>query len=171
MAKVKKPKRGFGFCVEKGAAFSPDRLYRYALWRIWDRRRPQLAVVGLNPSTADEKADDPTITRCTGFAKAWSLGGLVMLNLFAYRATDPKELLLIQDPVGKDNDRTIVECCDKAQGPVIVAWGNGGSLQGRDLAVLALLSSFQVCCLGKTKDGYPRHPLYMPKDAVREVYP
>ena len=79
--------------MNTGAIFSSDRIFRYILWRTWNEQNGHLMVIGLNPSTADETQDDPTIRRCVGFARQWGYGGLYMLNLFAYRATDPSELM------------------------------------------------------------------------------
>jgi len=89
--------------VVSGATFSTDRVYRYALWRVWDAALPSFVVIGLNPSTADETENDPTIRRCIGFAKREGCGGLVMLNLFAVRATDPRVMMAHPEPIGPDN--------------------------------------------------------------------
>jgi hypothetical protein len=107
-----------------GAVLSPDRVYRYALWRVWDASKPIVLFVGFNPSTADEHVDDPTIRRCIGFAKSWGYGGLVMANVYAYRATDPREVIALERDVavGPNNDetlRTLAEDCDL----VVAAWG------------------------------------------------
>ena len=86
------------------AFFSKDRLYRYALWRIWDNELPKVLFIGLNPSTADEVKDDPTIRRCIRYALDWGYGGYLMGNIFAYRSTDPKQLKIIDNPIGIDNN-------------------------------------------------------------------
>jgi len=143
------------------ADFSPCRSYRYSLSRIWNRKLPVILFVGLNPSTADETANDPTVRRCIGFARAWGFGGLVLVNLFAYRATNPADLLNAKDPVGPRNDDFILKNALSA-GRTVVAWGAKGNLLGRDHYVLSLLSS--TACLGTTKDGAPRHPLYIRAD-------
>ena len=149
--------------LESHAILSECRTYRYALTRIWGAGPKRCAFIGLNPSTADETADDPTIRRCVGFAKAWGCDGLVMLNLFAFRATDPKVMLAAADPVGPENDaylkRLVVQ-----EGPTVAAWGVHGSHRGRSLAVLDLLE-YPLFCLGRTKDGKPKHPLYLPASA------
>lgn len=80
--------------MKTGANLSECRRYRFSLWRIWDEALPYALFIGLNPSTADETANDPTITRCINFAKDWGYGGIYMANLFAYRATDPSEYML-----------------------------------------------------------------------------
>ena len=93
--------------IRTGAEFSKDRIHRYALYRVWDESKPLIMLIGLNPSTADENKDDPTIKRCVSFAKHWGYGGLIMVNIFAYRATDPRKMKKATDPVGPDNDKWI----------------------------------------------------------------
>lgn len=153
----------------RGAVFSPGRIYRYALWRKWGEGR-LVGFVGLNPSTADEELNDPTITRCANFAKLWGGTGLVMLNLFAYRATDPKELLRQTYPNGADADdavRRYAAACDF----VVAAWGAHSlpRYPDRDREVMALITR-PTYCLGTTKTGRPRHPLYLRSDTPREPF-
>jgi hypothetical protein len=143
----------------RGAVFSPCCRYRYALWRQWGDSPDYAAVVGLNPSSADATADDPTIRRCIAFARDWGYGGLCMINLFAFRATRPAALLSAADPVGPENDQWLRFCCATA-GVIVAAWGRRGSLLGRDQAVRRLLPPLQVLRLGKTAS--PTHPLYLP---------
>ncbi len=150
----------------RGATFSPCRAYRYTLTRTWGGTLP-LVVIGLNPSTADESLDDPTIRRCMAFARSWGHGGLVMLNLFAFRSTDPKGLEAPGlEPVGEDNDRTIVE--ETKGRRVLCAWGVHGALFGRAQGVSALLRAHgrELVALGLTKEGHPRHPLYVRGDTL-----
>jgi hypothetical protein len=144
-----------------GAQFSPCRQYRYQLWRYWDRSKPVLNVIGLNPSTADETQDDPTIRRCIDYAWRWGYGGLWMTNIFAFRATDPKVMKAQADPVGPRNDDVLKHSAYHS-GLVLAAWGTHGAFLGRGAAVLAMLP--KVHCLRMTKDGSPAHPLYLPKD-------
>lgn len=142
------------------AVFSPCRTYRYALERRWGPGRFAL-FVGLNPSTADETEDDPTIRRCIGFAKSWGCGGLLMGNLFALRSTDPKGLRTVDDPVGPDNDVWLTTLSARA-GIVVAAWGADPMATPRcDYALDAL--GDDVWCLGVTKAGAPKHPLYLAK--------
>ena len=89
------------------ASMSQCGLYRYTLWRVWDESKPACVFVGLNPSTADASEDDATIRRCVRFAKDWDCGELLMLNLFAFRATRPKDMLAACDPVGEENNSSI----------------------------------------------------------------
>jgi len=171
-----------------GAVFCDDRIYRYALWRRWDgeggdvRKRWEevediemrdhpLNWIMLNPSTATEDVDDPTITRCQRFARLWGYPGVVITNLFAFRATDPSDLRGVKDPVGPLNDWWIEQvawqCVD-----VVCAWGNHGALEGRSSAVLERLRDrdARLHCLGVNRTGEPVHPLYQPKDVKLTPY-
>lgn len=145
----------------KSADFSPCRNYRYALWRRWDRGGPLVMFIGLNPSTADETEDDPTIRRCIGFAKLWGAGGLCMTNLFAFRATNPRDMIDHLDPIGPENNFWLQEVAARS-GMIIAAWGAHGKHKGRDRDVLNIIPT--LYCLGTTKDGQPRHPLYIKAD-------
>lgn len=153
-----------GLWCECSAELSPDRLYRYALWRRWgDSSKEEfryVMFVGLNPSTADEVEDDPTIRRCIGFARAWGYDGLCMANLFAFRTKDTGKLLAQADPVGPGNDSALLRLSESAA-IVVAAWGTLGGHLGRDKAVRKLLPSLH--CLRLTKEGHPWHPLYVPK--------
>lgn len=148
---------------DRGAVFSPCRTWRYRLWRTWDDSRFKLPVIGLNPSTADEALDDPTIRRCRGFAKDWGFGGLVMLNIFGYRSTDPKALRDLDDPVGPENDAHILRATTLTPMTALCAWGNGGDLMSRGAIVRDMLTAkgVQLVHLGLTKMNQPRHPLYV----------
>lgn len=139
--------------------------YRWYLKRYWENRKA-LVFIGLNPSTADSSRDDPTIRRCVSFAQRDGYGGIIMLNLFAYRATDPKILRTVDDPVGEENnDKTIRSLCRNHS--VVLAWGNESSafIRRRAIHVMCLLQTVgsrrSLLCLGKTKNGSPRHPLYV----------
>lgn len=159
------------------AVFSPDlRLrYRYALTRQWDQTRPWLAYIMLNPSTADAFADDATIRRCRTRARRLLAGGLVVLNLFAVRATDPRVMDSHPDPVGPDNDRVIAEYLRALRPTVIVAWGTDRMVHrsGRDRQVLDLVADAGVGVYrigDPTQDGHPRHPLYLPSDLSLQTH-
>lgn len=144
--------------------------YRYDLWRTWSLadRPSTCAWIMLNPSTADATEDDPTIRRCVAYSKAWGHDQLVVRNLFAFRATDPRELLTAADPVGPDNDlwlTTGLAGVDR----VVGAWGTGRypRLAGeRWRHVAALLAPLNPVCLRIGRDGQPMHPLYQRADAV-----
>lgn len=150
--------------MNKDAVFSPCRTWRYLLTRRWDEG-DFVMFVGLNPSTADETVDDPTIRRCIRFAQDWGYSGLAMTNLFAFRATKPVDLKKAEDPIGPDNDFVLAKTASDA-GLVVAAWGVHGTYRNRAQAVIASgnLGDFKV--LGTTKDGHPRHPLYMRADSV-----
>jgi hypothetical protein len=178
--------------IKSDAVFSPDRVHRYALYRTWEplsmdacaRRdgicdcdgRPCAApnrlcmFVGLNPSTADETTDDPTIRRCIRFARDWGYDGLVMANLYAFRATQPAELATAVAPIGEwgddanANDVWLQKLARDAE-LVVAAWGaDAGPQPWRASTVRAILEGTcgPLHVLGLTKDGAPRHPLYMP---------
>lgn len=149
------------------AVLSDDGTYRYRLDRRW-AEGPRCVFVMLNPSTADAEHDDPTIRRCLGFARREGMSALTVVNLFAYRATDPAELERCPvDVVGPENDRHIKAACLGA-GPVILAWG--AHRTATQLRVRQVLHVLRGChwppvCLGVTKSGAPRHPLYVRGDA------
>ena len=149
------------------AQFSEDRIYRYSLERHWGKKRNGVIMfIGLNPSTADAEKDDPTIRRCIGFSKALGAGGYLMGNLFAYRSTDPKALKSENDPVGPDNDHWLLFLALRSL-HVIAAWGAFEIARERGIEVRDMLSNhgISLLCLGVTKDGHPRHPLYLPKNS------
>jgi len=147
--------------VITGAVLSEERRYRYRLNRIWDAEKPAALFIGLNPSTADEYTDDPTIRRCMSYAKAWNYGGIVMANLFAYRATDPRMMLRQEDPEGRLNeqyldaaieDTWVTVCCwGSERQPAVHAQADRLRHRHGDLTYLRL-----------NKDGSPAHPLYLP---------
>lgn len=152
--------------VDAGARFSPCERYRYSLHRTWNRRLPGVAFVGINPSTASATADDNTIRKCITLARLWGFGTFRMLNLFAWRSTDPDGLLGLEDPIGPDNDRWIIDGCQGTQ-RVVMAWGRFHKqrhLVGpRAFVVRRLLSdyAFELGHLGLNGDGSPKHPLYL----------
>jgi hypothetical protein len=148
---------------EATATFSEDRAYRYRLTRTWGTSGTRAVWIMLNPSTADALKDDPTIRRCVAFTKAWGLDGLVVVNLYALHATDPAELLCHPAPVGEANDRFIREAIHPWS-VVIAAWGAHKIAAARSRVVreMAVARAGSVGCLGVTKAGCPRHPLYVP---------
>ncbi|PZT71406.1 DUF1643 domain-containing protein [Streptomyces sp. AC1-42T] len=146
------------------AVLSADRAYRYLLSRIWDTARPPLGLVMLNPSTADAHVDDRTIGRCTAFARREEAGGLLVVNLFALRATKPRPALTeADDPVGPYNDSFIRHAAGVCE-TLVAAWGSHGALRDRGRQVTDLLwdQGAALRCLGTTGSGHPRHPLYLP---------
>jgi hypothetical protein len=150
-----------GLLVNKNATFSDCRKYRYALSRNWNSKKKSILFIGLNPSTADEKINDPTIRRCINYAQNWGYGSLLMVNLFAYRATKPSELKNVKNPIGNDNDLHILELSKKAD-LTVAAWGNEGTLLNRDKEIKKKLPN--LMCLKINKSGQPAHPLYQKKD-------
>ncbi len=151
----------------RSADISTCGLYRYTLHRPCEVRHPErgtAAFVMLNPSTADATLDDPTIRRCRGFAKAWGCAGLTVMNLYALRSTDPAALWRALDPVGPENDYHLRRTA-REYGDVVCAWGAGARPE-RVRQFLRLMdgTSARLWCLGVTKDGSPRHPLYVRAD-------
>ncbi len=150
-----------------GAAFSPDKAYRYVLTRTWDAALPAMTWIMLNPSTADAMTDDPTIRRCRAFARREGSGGIAVVNLFGLRATDPRALREHADPAGPAND-WFVRLHAQAAPRTIAAWGACGALRGRASEIagaLGVIPGIRLECLGVTADGSPRHPLYVRSDA------
>lgn len=151
--------------IDRVTTFSEDRIYRYTLWRDWDidsitgcAPNEFVQFIGLNPSTADETRDDPTIRRCRGFAQVWGFGAMCMTNLFAFRATSPKVMKAAPNSIGPDNDSWLSRISSSA-GLVIACWGRDGEFMNRDNEVLNIVPS--VYQIGPA--GYPRHPLYLPR--------
>ncbi|MCY4057543.1 MAG: DUF1643 domain-containing protein [Gammaproteobacteria bacterium] len=154
-----------GVCV-----FSDDRLYRYVLERdlvdTWRTGEPNTVLfIMLNPSTADESRNDSAVTRCLGFAREWGAERLWVANLFAWRSRNPDDLRRPADPVGALNDGHLKSMAVKSR-RVVCAWGNHGKLNGRGKEVRNMLHDLGITpyVLGLTKDGQPKHPLYLPAD-------
>jgi len=149
---------------ETGAAFSRCRRWRYLLWRRWDEAKPAANFLMLNPSTADELKLDPSCTRARVYAERWGFGGLIVTNIFAWRATDPEEMKAVPDPVGRGNDAAILRAAREAA-IVVCAWGNHGAHRERAAKVVEFLkmNSVELSCLRINKTtGQPAHPLYLP---------
>lgn len=155
--------------------------YRYQLTRRISAKPKICLFIMLNPSTADASEDDPTIRRCMNFARDWDCGELIVVNLFAYRATDPKELRAPDtvDPVGPENLDWVTRAINRVTelyqgepaGPVVCAWGANGTYMDQDQTMLGWIegldSDFRPVipmCLKLTKAGHPGHPLYLKKD-------
>ena len=150
---------------ETSARLSECGTYRYQLTRQWGDG-PIACFLMLNPSTADADQDDQTIRKCRGFARREGCGGFIVANLFAFRATDPKQLLTADDPIGPENDamtRDAIRCATETGGPIIAAWGAHKIVGDRAKLVVTWAEGIQ--CLGLTKAGHPRHPLYLKGDA------
>ena len=176
--------------VSPACRFSPDRLYRYTLWRTWSVQEIALTIdfevdprpldyvqfIGLNPSVADERIDDNTIRRCTDFAKRWGFGGFCMTNLFAWRDTKPEAMKRVVAPVGPENDRWLEEIAHDA-GVIVCCWGMHGSHRDRAAQFLDLPSFLErqragkLLCFGRTNNGQPKHPLMLKKLTRLEPLP
>lgn len=155
--------------VIASAVISDCGKYRYSLSRVWDENKPRVLFIMLNPSTADAEKNDPTITRCIGFAKDWGYGGLYVVNLFSLRATNPKDLLAAHFVVGVENEKWFRRMSALAH-LVVCAWGNSpivNKLQKRLDHTWKPLSwidkSKPLHYLELSNDGTPKHPLYLPK--------
>lgn len=160
--------RGLGLPeMDRKALISKDRQYRYVLTRRWGWG-PHATFVMLNPSTADAREDDPTIRRCIGYARAWGLHGLVVLNLYAWRSTDPRGLTRADDPVGPENDEWLQRyfyTAARHDMPLVFAWGFHAD-EARALEVRAMdQAGERAMAFGLTGNGQPMHPLYLPMAA------
>ena len=146
--------------IKSGASFSPCRTWRYKLSRRWPTAGAMVAFIGLNPSTADEINDDPTVRPCIGFARRWGFGGMYMLNVFGFRSTNPRALKTAADHVGPRNNAALLSTCCRCE-MVVAWWGRWGGLFDRHRAVVELLGKVPIHCLGLTQGGQPKHPLYL----------
>jgi len=153
--------------LEAKAEISTCGLYRYELTRRWVEDAKEVVYVMLNPSTADGDQDDPTIRKCVGFAHRWGFGAIKVVNLFAFRATQPKDMLAAEDPVGVANTVHLVKAFTQAS-MVVCAWGGTAQplVAQRSQEVVSLITQLHLpkdkfWCLGYTKLGNPRHPLML----------
>jgi hypothetical protein len=148
--------------AESVAVYSGCERYRYLLTRTWDPQGQKALFVMLNPSTATEVQNDPTVERCERRARRLGFGAFRVCNIFAWRETDPMLMRAAGDPVGPENDRAIRESCLWADA-IVCAWGTHGAHLGRGNSVERLMRATgrPLHHLGLTKDGHPRHPLYL----------
>jgi hypothetical protein len=153
---------------------SQDGQYRYLLGREWIPGAEKALFIMLNPSTATATKSDHTMRKCVGFARWWGCGGIVIANLFAYRATKPTVMKAHADPVGEHNDELLRILAGIWTGPRIAAWGNHGAHQDRDIAVrdtfattpeFVTMRPAALSCLGVNTSGQPQHPLMLPYTA------
>lgn len=152
--------------IVKTAQISDCGMYRYNLTRQWGAGWPAVCFIGLNPSTADALVDDPTIRRCVNYAKSWGYGKLIMVNLFAFRATEPKDMMAAADPIGLENDGWVDAAVAEAE-ITVAAWGKHGKYKGR---AEGMLKRHGPRYLKLNKDGSPAHPLYLKKDLQPQVW-
>ncbi|MGH3916355.1 MAG: DUF1643 domain-containing protein [Pseudonocardiaceae bacterium] len=152
-----------------GAVVSPCGAYRYELHRRW-APGPVCTWIMLNPSTADQSTDDPTIRRCRGFARRWGFTAITVHNLFALRSADPRALRTHPDPIGPDNDHWLLT--PPAGGVTVCAWGTHGPLHDRASTLTASLTRAGIAlfCLARTTTGQPHHPLYLPAHLTPRPY-
>lgn len=157
----------FDLFTDSTAIFSTDRRHRYALWRRWDVEKACLNFIMLNPSTADEIKNDPTVERCERRARAAGYGGLLITNIFSLRSTDPAALYTDAEPTDDINDTSIMNTAKRA-GKIICAWGTHGALRDRGNQVAAMLTAagFDLYALKITGAGQPGHPLYIGYDTA-----
>lgn len=158
---------------KREAVFSPCRKYRYHLSQIWDDKKPPMLWLMLNPSTADEVQNDPTVERCERRARMWGYGGSEVFNIFAYRATDPKDMRAHRDPIGPDNDEWIRKFARRSVRSIgVCGWGEHGAHLGRGKAVMKILQeeSAIVHALKVNASGHPKHPLYVAYKAKPVIY-
>lgn len=158
---------------ESGSALlSVDRVYRYWLLRDWSSAEKRVGWIGLNPSTADESRLDPTLRRIARFSEDWGYTGFIMLNLFAYRATDPIAMKAVKDPVGPDNDKHILEVAAEVDF-IVCCWGAHGAHRERAQTVLDMLrihgNAPKLHYLKLTQKGQPMHPLYISSAELPKV--
>jgi len=153
------------------AIYSDCERYRYALTRVWKFEASRLVFVMLNPSTATEVQNDPTVERCERRARTLGFGSLQVTNIFAWRDTDPKKMRTAKDPIGPDNDKTIMEACSWGD-QIIAAWGTHGAHLRRGVQVKQILRSSDkpVFHLGISKGGHPKHPLYIAYSQKPEIW-
>lgn len=154
------------------AVYSDCERYRYSLTRVWDEAGRRVLFIMLNPSKATEVQNDPTVERCERRARILGFGGFRVMNIFAWRETDPRLLRAAPDPVGADNDRLLLEGLDWAD-TIIAGWGVHGEHLNRGPGVEALLrgAGVELHCLGLSKAGHPRHPLYIAYATQPQLWP
>ena len=149
------------------AIFSKCRTWRYRLAQIWDESQAPLYWLMLNPSTADEQKNDPTVERCERRARMWGFGGSVVYNIFAFRATDPKDMRASADPIGPENDQWIRELAAMSGGVTVIGgWGEHGKHMDRGQAVRDIFKAEngRLHALKINASGHPAHPLYIGYD-------
>lgn len=166
-----------------GAVISPCGKYRTRLWRIWDATKPPLLAICLNPSTADENVDDATVRRLRGYAKRFGAGGLVLINLYSYRATQPSELYKAvvecraDPPSGSPLLNLLAELAPNSMNPALAAWGDGIArsqdmqTRAKEVSEMMWFLGRELACLGQTKNGNPRHPLRLRADQPLVSFP
>lgn len=163
--------------MDKGAKFNANRTRRFRLWRIWNRQLPLLVIVGMNPSTADENDNDPTVERCARRADMLGYGGILMMNMLDIIETDSRKLdeMPAQLRCSADNTRQLlsaIELAETAKADILCGWGKPGQKYGAVawFATQAARAGVTLFCLKRNKDGSPAHPLYQPYDKEFEWF-
>ena len=153
------------------AVYSDCEQYRYSLTRVWEPEARKALFLMLNPSTATEVQNDPTVERCERRARALGFGGFRVTNIFAWRDTDPKNMRAAADPIGPENDATIATFAQWAD-EVICAWGTHGAHlnRGPDMEVILRATGQTLYHLGVSKAGHPKHPLYISYEKQPEIW-
>ena len=157
------------FQMRKGANLSPDRLYRYSLWRIWDDSKPFVLFIGLNPSTADEDGEDHTTNKLTKFTEKWGYGGFYIVNLFGIIETESDEMKKHSSPVGNSNDDYILALAKRSE-LIVPMWGLKGKHLDQDKHMLTLLKEYVLYCFKKNTDGTPAHPARLAYKTEIQIY-
>ncbi len=154
--------------MNSDAIFSKCKTYRYSLTRRWADGPIQTWIM-LNPSTADEIVNDPTVERCQRRATSYGFGALEVVNIFALRSTDPKLLYGHSDPVGPQNNDHLLSAARRS-GQIVCGWGTHGGLNNRGQEIVKVLKDFDLYALAFTKAGEPRHPLYIKYDIAPTLW-
>lgn len=157
--------------LERDAVISDCGKYRYLLRRTWDHDKQRALIIMLNPSTADAQIDDATIRSCIRLTKGLGYGSFEVVNIFGFRATDPRDLELAEEPIGPMNERIVAAAimrCDT----IICAWGAHRMAERNSNYLLGRIRAYRPAayCFGKTKNGSPKHPLYVKSGTELEVY-
>jgi len=153
------------------AIISEDKKYRFALWRVWDKHKPLVLFIMLNPSTADGTFDDPTIRRCVNFAKSWGYGGILVGNLIAYRATDPKNLPSSLDLSIININKEYIRNLHSMAKITVLAYGTNKAARFSDQFLPFTNEDYQsLYIIDKTVNGVPKHPLYLKGDLKPKFY-
>ena len=158
--------------AESTAVYSDCEAYRYLLTRVWNPDGQRALFVMLNPSTATETQNDPTVERCERRARALGFGAFRVTNIFAFRATDPRVMRAQPDPVGPANDAAIAQSAAEWADRIICAWGTHGAWldRGRHVETLLRTTDHPLYTLGLTQDGHPKHPLYIGYDVQPRLW-
>ena len=151
-----------GGTMKRSAIFDKNKRYRYQLKRIWDKDRPSICWILLNPGLMGDDEEDETVSKCIEYSQKWGYGSLILVNLFAYRSAYIKDLLESSEPVGEENDQYIIEASRQSD-RTLLAWGGSGNFMNRNQHVLKQLDMNKTYCLKVLIDGNPAHPLLLPQ--------